>query len=109
MDLYLVNYGEPNVLYRNNGNSNHWLIVKTVGTQSNRSGIGARIKVVTGGISQIREVDGGSGFCSQDSLWVHFGLGSSETLDTLEIKWPGGKVQTLSNVKADQMQTIVEE
>jgi len=109
MDLYLVNYGEPNVLYRHNGNSNHWIIIKTVGTTSNKAGIGARVKVTTGAISQIREVDGGSGFCSQDSLWVHFGLGSSETIDTLEIKWPGGKVQALSNVKADQMQTIVEE
>jgi len=109
MDLYLVNYGEPNVLYRNNGNSNHWLIVKTVGTQSNRSGIGARVKVVTGGVSQIREVDGGSGFCSQDSLWAHFGLNSYETIDTLEIRWPGGKVQTLSGVKADQILTITEE
>ena len=109
MDLYLVNYGEPNVLYRNNGNSNHWIIVKTVGTQSNRSGIGARIKVVTGGVSQIREVDGGSGFCSQDSLWAHFGLNSYETIDTLEIRWPGGKVQILPNVKADQILTITEE
>ena len=109
MDLYLVNYREPNVLYRNNGNSNHWIIIKTVGTKSNRAGIGARVKVTTGTISQIREVDGGSGFCSQDSLWVHFGLNSYETIDTLEIRWPGGKVQTLSGVKADQILTITEE
>jgi len=109
MDLYLVNYRELNVLYRNNGNSNHWIIIKTVGTTSNRAGIGARVKVITGTISQIREVDGGSGFCSQDSLWVHFGLNSYETIDTLEIRWPGGKVQTLSGVKADQILTITEE
>ena len=64
---------------------------------------------VTSGISQIREGDGGSGFCSQDSLWVHFDLNSYETIDTLEIRWPGGKVQTLSGVKADQIVTILEE
>ena len=109
MDLYLVNYGEPNVLYRNNGNSNHWIIIKTVGTTSNRAGIGARVKVTTGTSSQIREVDGGSGFCSQDSLWVHFGLNSHETIDTLEIRWPGGKVQTFLNITADQILTVTEE
>jgi len=80
-----------------------------VGTTSNRTGIGTRIKVVTGGISQIREVDGGSGFCSQDSLWVHFGLNSYETIDTLEIRWPGGKVQTFLNITADQILTVTEE
>jgi len=109
MDLYLVNYGEPNVLYRNNGNSNHWIVIKTVGTTSNRAGIGARIEATTGTSTQIREVDGGSGFCSQDSLWVHFGLGNHETIDTLKIKWPGGKIQTLSDVKADRILTVTEE
>ncbi|HHT9136342.1 MAG TPA: CRTAC1 family protein [Candidatus Wunengus sp. YC60] len=109
MDLYLVNYGEPNVLYQNNGNDNHWIIIKPVGTISNKAGIGARIKVTTGTKTQIREVDGGSGFCSQDSLWVHFGLGSAETIDTLEIKWPGGKVQTLFNESTNKILEIKEE
>ncbi|HHT9121736.1 MAG TPA: CRTAC1 family protein [Candidatus Wunengus sp. YC63] len=109
MDLYVVNYRQSNKLYRNNGNSNHWIIIKPVGTTSNRAGIGARIKATTGTTIQIREVDGGSGFCSQDSLWVHFGLGSNETIDTLEIQWPGGKVQILNNVTADQILSITEE
>ena len=109
MDLYVVNYRQSNKLYKNNGNSNHWIIIKPVGTTSNRAGIGARIKAVTGTVTQIREVDGGSGFCSQDSLWVHFGLGSNEKIDTLEIKWPSGKIQTFSDVTADQIQTIIEE
>ncbi|MDO8141493.1 MAG: CRTAC1 family protein, partial [Candidatus Brocadiales bacterium] len=109
MDLYLVNYGEPNVLYQNNGNNNHWIIIKLVGATSNKAGIGARIKVITGTGTQIREVDGGSGFCSQDSLWVHFGLGSAETIDTLEIKWPGGKGQTLFNESTNKILEIKEE
>ncbi len=109
MDLYAVNYHQSNKLYRNNGGSNHWIIVKPVGTTGNRAGIGARIEVTTGTSTQIREVDGGSGFCSQDSLWVHFGLGSKEKIDTLKITWPNGKAQTLSNVVADQIRTIIEE
>ena len=109
LDLYVVNYNQSNKLYRNNGDSNHWIIIKPVGTTSNRAGIGARIEVTTGTSTQIREVDGGSGFCSQDSLWVHFGLGSNERIDTLKIKWPGGKVQTLSNITTDQILPITEE
>ncbi len=109
MDLYVVNYNQSNKLYRNNGDSNHWIIIKTVGTTSNRAGIGARIEVTTGTSTQVREVDGGSGFCSQDSLWVHFGLGSNETIDTLEIRWPSGKVQTLFDVTVDQILAITEE
>ena len=109
MDIYVVNYNQSNKLYRNNGNSNHWIIIKPVGTTSNRAGIGARIEVTMGTSTQIREVDGGSGFCSQDSLWVHFGLGSNEKIDTLKIKWPGGKVQTLSDVNTGQILAITEE
>jgi len=109
LDLYVVNYNQSNKLYRNNGNSNHWIIIKPVGTTSNRAGIGARIEVTTGTSTRIRDVDGGSGFCSQDSLWVHFGLGSNENIDTLKIKWPGGKVQTLFDVNTDQVLAITEE
>ncbi len=109
MDLYVVNYNLSNKLYRNNGDSNHWIIIKPVGTTSNRAGIGARIEVTTGTSTQIKEVDGGSGFCSQDSLWVHFGLGSDEKIDTLKIKWPDGKVQMRSDVTADQILAITEE
>jgi hypothetical protein len=109
MDLYVVNYNQSNTLYRNNGNNNHWIIIKPVGTTSNKSGIGTRIEVTTGTITQIREVDGGSGFSSQDSLWVHFGLGSNKIIDTLKIMWSGGKVQTLSEVTVDQILTITEE
>ncbi len=109
MDLYAINYSESNKLYRNNGNSNHWIIIKTVGTTSNKAGIGARIEATTAAGTQIREVDGGSGFSSQDSLWVHFGLGSAETISTLKIRWPGGKIQTLSDVAADQVLPITEE
>lgn len=109
MDVYRVNYNEPNILYRNNRNTNHWIEIKTQGTMSNASGIGARVQVVSGELNQIREVSGGDGFCSQDSLVVHFGLGTHDTIDTLEIHWPSGNEQLLENVEADQILTIAEE
>ncbi len=108
MDLYVVNYRQPNKLYRNEGNNNHWIIIKPEGTVSNKAGIGARIKITTGTSTQIREVDGGSGFSSQDSLWVHFGLGNYELIDKLEIKWPGGEDQILYSIEANQILSVKE-
>ncbi|MCR4293571.1 MAG: CRTAC1 family protein [Candidatus Kuenenia sp.] len=109
MDLYVVNYKETNRLYHNNGNDNHWIIIKTIGTTNNRAGIGARIEITTDSGSQIREVDGGSGFCSQDSLWVHFGLGSDDSITTLKITWPNGKTRTLTGIESNQTLEITEE
>jgi len=79
-----------------------------VGTCSNRSGIGARVRVTAGGLSQIREVNGGSGFHSQDSLPVEFGLGDHAAAVRLIIYWPSGTVQILYDVAVDQVLTVIE-
>ena len=84
MDLYVVNYNQPNNLYRNNGNSNHWIIIKPVGTTSTGQGLGQGRG--DNWHNQRIGMDGGSGLFSQDSLWAHFGLGSNENIDTLKIK-----------------------
>jgi len=109
MDFYAVNYRETNRLYRNYGNDNHWITIKTTGTSDNRAGIGARVVITTDSGSQMREVDGGSGFCSQDSLWVHFGLGSDESINTLKITWPNGTIQTFTDLETNQTIEIAEE
>ncbi len=88
-------------LYRNRGNTNHWLRVELVGTESNRSAIGSRIFATSGGRRQMREILGGNGF-SQDEFVAHFGLGEITTVDTLEIHWPSGTVDHLFDVVADQ-------
>jgi hypothetical protein len=108
-DLDICVAARPDViLYRNEGNwYNHWLHIKTVGTVSNWSGIGARVKVVSGELSQIREVSGGSGIC-QDSLPVEFGLGDHTKADVIEIRWPSGLIQTFADVPADQFLVITE-
>ncbi len=108
LDLYLANFGGGNRLFRNDTVGNHWLHVDVVGTTSNRSSIGARLRCVTGGVRQIREIDAGSGYFAHNSLTVEFGLGSAGIVDSLEIRWPSGTVRTLLDVAVDQRITISE-
>jgi len=109
LDLYVVNSGSMNQLLRNDlENLGHWLHVSLRGMESNQAAIGARVRLVAGGISQIREVSGGTGFCSQGSLPVEFGLASAAVVDTLQIYWPSGTVQDTFGVGVDQMIVISE-
>ena len=100
-----------NMLLHNNGNSNAWLRVKLVGTVSNRSAIGAkvRVKATIGGKTfwQMREINTGDGF-SAGPLDAHFGLGNATNIDTLRIEWPSGIVQEFQNVAPKQILTITE-
>jgi hypothetical protein len=109
LDLYLVNNGSENRLYKNNaGNSNKWVIIKMVGVQSNRSAIGARVKIKTGSLSQIREVEGGSGGKGQNSLPLEFGLGTASVVDSIIIRWPSGLVEGYANIPPNQILTATE-
>ncbi len=97
----------PQLLRCDSTLKNNWLLVKTVGTKSNRSGIGARVICSTGGHRQTNEVHSGGSYISQDDLRVHFGLGSAEKAD-LEIHWPSGVVDKVPGVAANQVVTITE-
>jgi len=97
-------------LLRCDSKSNHnWIKIRTIGTKSNRSGIGARLVCVTHPPGQtkphqqIDEVRSGGGYFSQNDLRVHFGLGEAEKIGALEIRWPSGQVDTLNDVKANQV------
>lgn len=87
---------------------NNWIKIRTIGTKSNRSGIGARLICVTHPPGetkphqQIDEVRSGGSYISQNDLRIHFGLGKAEKVDVLEIRWPSGHVDTLKDVKANQ-------
>lgn len=114
LDIYIANtgfsddeMGDPDVLYHNNGGANHWLQVRLRGKTSNYTGIGARVKVSAGDLHQVREVSGGRGY-AQDSPIANFGLGTRTLADAVEVTWPSGLVQTLTNVAADQ-RVIIEE
>jgi hypothetical protein len=95
------------VLYRNNGNTNHRLRVELVGTKSNRNGIGARLIAASGDLRQMREILGGRGF-EQDELVAHFGLGQRTQVERLEIRWPSGQVEVLTDLPADQKIRVIE-
>lgn len=109
LDLLINNCNQTADLLRNaNHTKNNWLVVKTVGTRSNRDGIGTRIILNTGELRQIREVKAGSSYQSQNDLRAHFGLGKAARIDRLELRWPSGTVDVLENVKANQVLTIRE-
>ena len=109
LDLFITNYGETARLLRNLCESeNNWLVINTVGTTSNRDGVGARITVVAGGATQIRETASGSGYMSQNSKEAHFGLGPAELAESITVKWPSGRVQTLHEVTVNQHLTVTE-
>ncbi|MCJ7577182.1 MAG: FG-GAP-like repeat-containing protein [candidate division Zixibacteria bacterium] len=109
LDLYVANLQGANRLFLNQkGSSKHWLHVNLVGVVSNRSAIGARVRAVASGLSQIREISGGSGYCSQNSLTAEFGLGSRTSVDSLVIRWPSGTIQKLTGIPVDTLLVITE-
>ncbi len=108
LDMLVANYDQRPVLFRNRGNGNRWLNVQLAGTQSNRDGIGARLILTAGNKRQIREIQSGTSFLSQNSLIAHFGLGQVGKVDELEIRWPSGVVQSISNISADRTITVTE-
>lgn len=109
VDVFIVNNCGDGVLLRNDGgNKNNWLEVKLVGTKSNRSAIGARIKIVCSSVSQIREVNNQSSYLSQNSLTQYFGLAKFTKVDTLNIQWPGGLNQQFLNIPINERIEITE-
>ena len=103
---------EANQFFLNTGNCNRWLKVKLTGTQSNRSAIGAKIWVTAtiGGqeVTQFREISAQSGYCGQNSLIAHFGLGDAEAADEVRVKFLGGADTTLMAAPVDQVLEITE-
>jgi hypothetical protein len=114
LDLFVGVTHDPSSddLYHNEGNDNAWLHVRPVGTVSNRSAIGAKVRIratVWGQpIWQMREIATGDGFTGQSDLRAHFGLGDATSIDTLRIEWPSGIVQELKDVAPNQILTVTE-
>jgi len=92
----------PSLLRCERKNSNHWIQVQAAGVRSNRSGIGARLKCVTGSLAQIEEVRSGGSYLSQNALRVHFGLGAAARVDLLEVRWPSGQIDVFRDLGVDQ-------
>jgi hypothetical protein len=109
LDILILNVGQPPTLLLNRTqSSNHAVLFKLVGTKSNKAAIGARVTVTTGAFSQISEVKSGTSYLSQNDLRLHFGLGAETAMKTVEISWPSGKKESLQDVPADFIYTIIE-
>jgi len=110
LDALVTNIHErPDLLINDSPRENrHWLIVRTVGTTSNRDGIGARVSVHLPQRTLVREVQSGQSYLSQSDVRVHFGLAEHEVLPRLEVRWPSGAMSRLENVDVDQVLVITE-
>jgi hypothetical protein len=109
LDVLINNQNDPPTLLRNaSENPNHWIAIRTVGTKSNRDGIGARVIVLAGGRRQIQEVTSGGSYLSQNDLRAHFGLGGATKIDRIEVRWPSGNVDKMENAPADRFLTVEE-
>lgn len=99
----------PDILFKNSGTAGNWLKINLIGYTSNRLGIGAKLTLVANGKMQYQQYIGGSGESqSQGSNPIHFGLGTDTIIDSLTIKWPSGRIQTLTNIGANQAIKVVE-
>ena len=111
IDAFITTLNGEGILLHNDpppGKRNHWLTVKLVGTRSTRDGYGASLEAVTGTQRQYLQTTSEGGYLSQNDPRPHFGLGPHTEVDTLIIHWPSGTLQTLHNVKADQILTVTE-
>jgi enediyne biosynthesis protein E4 len=109
VDVIVNNLDGPPTLLRNDGGKgNHSILIKCVGTRSNRSAIGARVKVTRGEHTQTDEVMSGSSYYSQNDLRLHFGLGAATTVDLVEVAWPSGLKETLRDLPADHLFVVQE-
>jgi hypothetical protein len=109
VDALLLNVGEPPSLLKNmNADGYHRVLFKLVGTTSNRAAIGARVTIRAAGVHQFSEVRGGGSYLSQNDLRLHFGLGPASKMESVQIRWPNGGVETLQDVAGDYIYTVVE-
>ncbi|MCG8307663.1 MAG: CRTAC1 family protein [Cytophagales bacterium] len=119
LDLFVVNqksvsnnsFGYTNLnsrLYRNESQGKNWLKIKLHGKKSDSNGLGSRVVVYAGDNTMVREIDGGSSHESKNSSIAHFGMNSYDTADSVVVKWMGGDIQTLYNVKVNQAVNVYE-
>jgi len=109
LDIVVNNVHDTPDLFRlDQTGERHWLALKLVGAESNRSAIGARVRLVTADGVQLQEVRGGGSYYSQSDLRVHFGLGQARRIDRLEVRWPNGKSETWTELAIDRFHTLKE-
>jgi hypothetical protein len=109
LDLYQANADQFPYLYRGatEGGGN-WVQLKLTGTKSNRDAIGARITLKAGGLTQIHEIDGGNGYAGQSTKRAHLGIGKAGKVDSIEVHWPSGLVESFDGVQINKLNKLTE-
>jgi hypothetical protein len=109
MDIVIEDLSGAPMVLRNSGvPGRHWVSFELAGTKSNRLAIGARLKITAGGVTQTEEIHSGGSYLSQNDVRVHFGLGAAKKIETVEIRWPSGKIETLKDLDADKFYSVLE-
>jgi len=108
MSAVVSNMNEQLSLLVNQVKKNHWIGIKTVGTKSNRDGIGAKIRAQAGGRIRVEEVRSGSSFDSNNDMRVHFGLGGATKVDWVEVRWPSGLTERFEGLAVDGIRVLKE-
>ncbi len=109
VDVVILNSRRgPTVLRNESPGAHHWIQIRLRGVRSNRDGVGARVTVVSGDLSQVAEVHSGRGYQSHFGLRLHFGLGDRNRVDRVEVRWIGGGTDVVEEIEVDQCLTIVE-
>lgn len=115
LDVILANNqdeSQENAVFKNTGTGNNWIKIKCLGTNSNKSAIGAIVKItanINGNpVTQIRKVEANSGYASQNSLTTHFGLGNATEIQQIQIKWPSGLTENFSGLSINSMNNLTE-
>ncbi len=109
LDVVVANQKGPLLFYKNTvAPENRWIAFDLEGSMSNRSAIGAQVRVFWNGQQQVQEVSGGSGFCAQNQRRIHFGLGKAKAIDRVEIRWPSGKIQNVRTPETNRIHKIKE-
>jgi len=109
VDIVVLNSRQKPTILRNDTESgNHWIQLRLHGTKSNRDGVGCHVRVTAGGRTQLAEVHSGRGYQSHHGMRLHFGLGDSDRVERIEIRWLGGGTQVIEDVGVDQLVVVVE-
>ena len=109
IDVLINNNGQAAELLRNDsGNRNHWLQVRLIGTKSNRDGVGARVKVTAGELVQYEQRKGGMSYQAAHDPRLHFGLGGRTRVDRIEVRWPSGAMDEITDVNVDRVVVVKE-
>src|SRR5205085_2288401 len=100
--------GAPQILHNELASRGNWLLVKLTGTAPNTDAIGAVVTARTAALAQVRLVQSGTSYLSQNDMRLHFGLGPANVVDSLEVRWPNGQMSKMENVRANQIMRVVQ-